>query len=99
MLTLPALAEAVVFGVADAQWGESGVAVLVLRDVAVPVTTDQVFEHLQTRLAKYKWPRTVQFWTDLPKSAYGKLVKKDIRDEFLRRQAVPTNFPHTKAST
>ena len=96
LLTLPALAEAVVFGVADAQWGESGVAVLVLRDSAVPVTTDQIFEHLQTRLAKYKWPRTVQFWTDLPKSAYGKLVKKDIRDEFLRRLAATTDFPHTK---
>ena len=97
LLTLPSLAEAVVFGVTDAQWGESGVAVLVLRDAAVPVTTAQVLEHLQTRLAKYKWPRTVEFWTELPKSAYGKVVKKDIHHEFLRRQSVTSELLRSKA--
>lgn len=85
LLTLPGIAEAVVFGVPDAQWGELGVAVLAARDPATPLAPEQVLAHLQPLLAKYKWPRTIQFWPSLPKSAYGKLVKKDIRAEYLRR--------------
>jgi acyl-CoA synthetase (AMP-forming)/AMP-acid ligase II len=85
LLTLTGIAEAVVFGVPDAQWGEVGVAVLAARDSTTPLTQDQVLAHLQPLLAKYKWPRTINFWTSLPKSAYGKLVKKDIRAEYLRR--------------
>lgn len=85
LLTLPDIAEAVVFGVPDAQWGELGVAVLAARDPAAPLAPDQILAHLQPLLAKYKWPRTIQFWPSLPKSAYGKLVKKDIRAEYLRR--------------
>ena len=86
LLTLPALAEAVVFGIPDAQWGEAGVAVLAVRDGAQMPTTAEVLAHLQPRLARYKWPRHIAFWPVLPKSAYGKLVKKDIRNEFLRQQ-------------
>jgi fatty-acyl-CoA synthase len=85
--TMPAIAEAVVFGVADAQWGEVGVAVLVARTPEAPPATEAVLAHLQPLLAKYKWPRSIQFWPSLPTSAYGKLVKKDIRAEYLQRQA------------
>jgi acyl-CoA synthetase (AMP-forming)/AMP-acid ligase II len=85
LLTLPGIAEAVVFGVPDAQWGELGVAVLAARDPQAPLAPEQILAHLQPLLAKYKWPRTIQFWPSLPKSAYGKLVKKDIRAEYLRR--------------
>lgn len=85
LLTLPGIAEAVVFGVPDAQWGELGVAVLAARDPQTSLAPEQILAHLQPLLAKYKWPRTIQFWPSLPKSAYGKLVKKDIRAEYLRR--------------
>jgi fatty-acyl-CoA synthase len=84
--TMPEIAEAVVFGIPDAQWGEVGVAVLAARDGCVPIAIENVLAHLQPRLAKYKWPRSIEFWTSLPTSAYGKLVKKDIRAEYLRRQ-------------
>ncbi len=82
--SMPSLLDAVVFGIADAQWGEVGVALLVARDSASPPTTDSVLAHLQPQLAKYKWPRHIEFWSALPTSAYGKLVKKDIRAEYLR---------------
>lgn len=86
LLTLPGVTEAVVFGIPDAQWGELGVAVLVAGGQG-GITPDQVLAHLEPHLAKYKWPRSIVFWPSIPKSAYGKLVKKDIRAEFLRRQA------------
>ena len=84
--TMPGLLDAVVFGIADPQWGEVGVAVLVARDNATQPTVDSVLAHLQPQLAKYKWPRYIEFWSALPISAYGKLVKKDIRGEYLRRK-------------
>lgn len=79
LLSLPDLLEAAVFGVPDAEWGERGVAVVVLRDAACASSIEQLFAHLDGKLAKYKWPRDIVFWPMLPKSAYGKLVKKDIR--------------------
>ncbi|MFC5523241.1 acyl-CoA synthetase [Polaromonas jejuensis] len=84
--TMPEIAEAVVFGIPDPQWGEVGVAVLAARDAGAHIAVEDVLAHLQPRLAKYKWPRSIEFWTSLPTSAYGKLVKKDIRAEYLRRQ-------------
>ena len=93
LLTMPEIGEAVVFGVPDVQWGEAGVAVLTTRSPEACIAADDVLAHLEGRLAKYKWPRRIEFWPDLPKSAYGKLVKKDIRAEFLRRapEAVPVD--------
>ena len=35
--------------------------------------------HLEGRCAKYRWPRHIFFWDALPKSGYGKITKKDIR--------------------
>ena len=35
--------------------------------------------------ARYRWPRHVFFWDALPKSAYGKISKKDIREQLLAR--------------
>ncbi|MBC7444572.1 MAG: AMP-binding protein, partial [Polaromonas sp.] len=83
---LPDIAEAVVFGIPDAQWGEAGVAVLVPREAGLTLDRDAVLAHLQPLLARYKWPRHIEFWASLPTSAYGKLVKKDIRAHFLQRQ-------------
>ena len=84
LLTMPEVLEAVVFGVQDAQWGELGVAVLVLRDADAVLAKEAVLSHLEGRLAKYKWPRAVAFWQALPTSAYGKLVKKNIRVQYLK---------------
>lgn len=89
LLTMPGIVEAVVFGVPDPQWGELGVAVLVARDPTTAIAPDQVLAHLQPLLAKYKWPRSISFWSSLPKSAYGKLVKKDICAEYVRRLDPP----------
>jgi fatty-acyl-CoA synthase len=97
LLTMPEIAEAVVFGVPDPQWGELGVAVLVARDPLVTIVPEQVLAHLQPLLAKYKWPRSVVFWPSVPKSAYGKLVKKDIRAEYLSRLEPPAG-PQVPAS-
>lgn len=82
LLTHPAVTEACVLGLPDERWGESGVAVLVLESGAV-VSDSEMLAHLDGRLAKYKWPQRFVVWPELPKSGYGKVAKKDVKDRLL----------------
>jgi acyl-CoA synthetase (AMP-forming)/AMP-acid ligase II len=87
LLTHPAVAEVAVLGVPDRKWGEIGVAVVVRREGA-QLERDALFAHLEGRCARYRWPQQVFFWDALPKSGYGKIVKKDIRQELFDRGEV-----------
>ena len=60
------------------KWGESGTAVLVLQPGA-EASTEDLLAHLDGRLAKYKWPQEFVFWSELPKSGYGKVTKRDVK--------------------
>jgi fatty-acyl-CoA synthase len=78
LLTHPSIAEACVVGMPDARWGESGVAVLVAaEDVAIDESA--LLAHLEGRLAKYKWPTRFVVWPELPKSGYGKVTKREVK--------------------
>ena len=44
---------------------------------------------LEGRVARYKRPHHVVFWDEMPKSAYGKITKKMIREELVRRGEMP----------
>jgi len=84
LLTHPAVAEVAVLGVPDRKWGEVGVAVVVKREGA-QVDCDALMAHLEGRCARYRWPHRVFFWSTLPKSGYGKIAKKDIRQQLFER--------------
>jgi acyl-CoA synthetase (AMP-forming)/AMP-acid ligase II len=47
------------------------------------VSDAAMLAHLDGRLAKYKWPRRFVVWPDLPKSGYGKVAKKDVKQRLL----------------
>jgi acyl-CoA synthetase (AMP-forming)/AMP-acid ligase II len=83
LLTHPGVAEVAVLGVADATWGEIGVAVVVARDAGL--TAEALLAHLDGRCARYRWPRRIFFWDALPRSGYGKVTKNDIRARLLER--------------
>jgi len=85
LLTHPAIAEVAVLGVPDAKWGEVGVAVIVQREGTARLDAAAVLAHLEGRTAKYRWPRHVFFWDALPKSGYGKIAKKDVRERLYER--------------
>jgi fatty-acyl-CoA synthase len=78
LLLHPAVAEACVVGMPHEKWGESGTAVLVLEPGASTSSAD-LLAHLDGRLAKYKWPQHFVFWSELPKSGYGKVTKRDVK--------------------
>lgn len=77
----PSVAECAVVGQADARWGETVVAVVVLRD-STPNRTDWVQplqQFLEGRLARYKWPRRWLRVDALPKTALGKVQKAALQ--------------------
>ena len=86
VLKHPAVAEVAILGMPDRTWGEVGVAVCVLRDGA-ELTEQGLITWLETQVTRYKLPKRVVFWHELPKSAYGKITKKLIRAELEAREA------------
>jgi fatty-acyl-CoA synthase len=84
ILTHPAVAEVAVVGVPDRVWGEVGVAVCVARE-GCAVSEQELAAFLGTRLARYKVPKRFFFFEALPKSGYGKVPKRMVRDELEAR--------------
>ncbi|MFX1369345.1 MAG: long-chain fatty acid--CoA ligase [Promethearchaeota archaeon] len=76
----PKISEAAVIGVPDEKWGEVGKAFIVLRN-GESMTEDEVRKCFDGKLARYKIPKYYEFRDDLPKSAAGKILKRDLEDE------------------
>ncbi|TIO04647.1 MAG: acyl-CoA synthetase [Mesorhizobium sp.] len=83
ILLHPDISEAAVLGIPDPVWGEVGIAVCVARAGVVPETIE-LGRWLEGKLARYKMPKRFVWWETMPKSAYGKIAKKLIREELER---------------
>ncbi|PJN38535.1 hypothetical protein CG747_23140 [Streptomyces sp. CB02959] len=77
LYTHPAVAEAAVIGVPDELHGEEVAAAITLRPDA-HITASELRAYLKQRLAAYKYPRIITFTDSLPKSATGKILKREI---------------------
>jgi fatty-acyl-CoA synthase len=71
--------EAAVVAIDDATWGESGVAFLVT-DVQRRPPVDELRAFLERSLARYKIPRRFEFVDALPKTASGKVIKHQLKE-------------------
>jgi fatty-acyl-CoA synthase len=78
---LPQVAEASVIGATSARWGETGLAIIVLKS-GQPLTQDEVIAHCLRQLARYKVPQSVAFTDVLPRNATGKVHKPTLRQRF-----------------
>jgi fatty-acyl-CoA synthase len=78
LLLHPSVQDAVVIGVSDPKWGESGVAFVVLR-LGEDLDVEGLSEFLAKRIAKYKIPGKFIPIAELPRTAYGKVVKLELR--------------------
>jgi long-chain acyl-CoA synthetase len=77
----PAVQECIVTSAPDPQWGERVQAAVVLRQNQ-PATEAELLAFCRERLANYKCPKHIEFRTKLPKTLVGKLLRKDVRDDF-----------------
>ncbi|AGK76189.1 AMP-binding protein [Streptomyces microflavus] len=78
LYTHPAVREAAVVGVPDAYRGETVRAYVSLRP-GVRVEPGELGTYCKERLAAYKYPREVEILTELPKTASGKILRRELR--------------------
>jgi len=78
----PSVKEAIVFGVPDKEWGESVTAAVVLEDGALPVTGEALVNYCRENLASFKKPKSVHILSELPKNAYGKVLRRELKARF-----------------
>ena len=75
------VSECAVFGVADKDFGEAVVAVIVSDGFSEP-DPQSIINEAKTRLASYKIPKKIHFLDELPRNTMGKVQKKLLRDQF-----------------
>ncbi len=78
----PAVQDAALIGMADEMWGEVGL-MIVLLEQGMAVTEEELKAFCMDKLAKYKIPKKVEFTTEIPYSAYGKVEKIKLREQYL----------------
>ena len=78
LLRHPRIKEACVFGVPDPKWGESVAAAIVSSS---PVEADELLEHCRAHIASFKKPKRIEFFDELPKNAYGKVLRRQVREQ------------------
>lgn len=83
----PGVEDAAVVAVPSDQWGEVGIAFVVPRDRGAGLEGDELSEFLKPRLARFKIPKVFRVLDDLPRTAYGKVVKGDLRRRYLEESA------------
>jgi len=77
----PAVAEVAVVGVPDKTWGEAVKAVVVLKP-GQTATEEDLIALCKQHLAGYKKPKSVEFVPSLPKTAIGKILRREVREKF-----------------
>ncbi|MBW2283318.1 MAG: long-chain-fatty-acid--CoA ligase [Deltaproteobacteria bacterium] len=77
----PKIEEAAVIGVPHPEWGQEPLAVVALRE-GEEVTIEEILEHCKDKLSSFKRPRSVVFVDSIPRNPMGKVLKKQLREEY-----------------
>jgi fatty-acyl-CoA synthase len=86
LFQLPQVADAAIIGVPNERWGEVGMAIIV-RKADQELEESDVIQHCLGRLAKFKVPQSVVFVDSLPRNATGKVLKRELRVQFVGKAA------------
>jgi long-chain acyl-CoA synthetase len=81
LIMMPGVADCAVFGIPDAEFGESLAAAVQLQ-AGHELTEKDVQDWLAQRIANYKVPRLIQFHAELPREESGKLFKRKLKAPF-----------------
>ncbi len=90
----PSVAEVIVIGVPDAYRGEAAKAFVQLKPGAAAFTLDELRAFLSDKIGRHELPAQLEFRDALPKTAVGKLSKKELIEEERRKaQSEPPSVP------
>jgi len=82
----PKVLEAAVIGIPDVKSGEAVKAFVVPKDPSL--TVEELRKYCAEQLTGYKRPRQFEFRKDLPKSNIGKIIRRELRDEPVKKQSL-----------
>ncbi len=74
----PAVREAAVVGVPDEYRGETVQAYVSLKP-GVAITEEELIKYCKQQMAAYKYPRSIKFIDELPKTTSGKILRRELR--------------------
>jgi bile acid-coenzyme A ligase len=74
----PDVADVVVVGLVDPEWGQRVHAVIQARHLSVPPSSQELMAHCRARLASYKVPKSFEFTQQIPRSAAGKVRRSEV---------------------
>jgi fatty-acyl-CoA synthase len=77
----PAVSEVAVIGVPHPKWQEVGRALVVVKE-GHALNPEEVIEFCTGKLAKYKIPKSVILVDSLPRTAAGKVLKRELRETY-----------------
>jgi len=83
--THPKVQEACAIGIPDPKRGENVKVFVVLKE-GETATPQELIDYCKKRLAVYKLPMEIEFRTELPKTAVGKVMRKELRDEEMAKR-------------
>lgn len=81
LIDLPGIADCVVFGIPDDEYGES-LAAHVVAEPGMPLDAAAIAAALRERIAGYKVPRRIEIVDALPRDDNGKIARRKIRDQY-----------------
>ncbi|QPQ34446.1 class I adenylate-forming enzyme family protein [Lysinibacillus sp. JNUCC-52] len=82
LIAHPEISDAAVIGVPSVEWGEEILAVIIPSNALAPPAIADITAYCRERLASFKCPRIIEFATELPRTSSGKLLKRDLRDQY-----------------
>ena len=84
LATLPGVLQCAAIGIPDEKSGEA-IKVFVVVKPGESLTKEQVMEHMRANLTGYKVPKAVEFRDMLPTTNVGKILRRELRDEELKK--------------
>ena len=86
MATLPGVVQCAAIGVPDEKSGEA-IKVFLVKSADSTLTEKDVIAHMRSSLTAYKVPKHVEFRDALPTTNVGKILRRELRDEELKKLA------------